>query len=132
MTLLSGNIQIFIRSDAGNNEDCMLLITCLSGPIQGNLFWHAIVNGSEMRIARNDGGNAEPNPPYNEILLSGVTDYYTGVTRGIMNDNLFTTFNSTLSFNSTELVNFNVSNIRCGSVIDNSTTEINPLAGIRG
>ncbi len=56
-------------------ENCVQLITCTAGPILGNLFWYAaFVNGSEVRFARNDGGNAESSPTYNEITLDGVTD----------------------------------------------------------
>ena len=94
----------------------MELISCITGPIQGNLFWFAeFPNGSETRFARNDGGNAEPNPPYNEITLDGVTDYYTEVTRGIMNGDLFTNFNTTLAFDILKTNKLNITKIWCGS-----------------
>ncbi len=57
-----------------------------------------------------------------------MTDYYTGVTRGIMDDNLFTTFNSTLSFNIVDLLDYKVANITCGSIMARSA-KVNPLAG---
>ncbi len=94
----------------------MELISCITGPIQGHLFWFAeFPNGSEARFARNDGGNAEPNPPYNEITLDGVTDYYTEVTRGIMNGDLFTNFNTTLAFDILKTNKLNITKIWCGS-----------------
>ncbi len=108
-------------------ENCVQLITCTTGPIQGNLFWYAqFSNGSEARFARNDGGNAESSPPYNEITLDGVTDYQTIVTREVMNNNLFTNFNSTLAFSIKNLVHYNLTTLSCGSVNSNSS-KITPL-----
>ncbi len=96
----------------------MELISCTAGPIQGNLFWFAeFPSGSETRFARNDGGNAELNPPYNEITLEGVTDYYTEVTRGLMNGDLFTNFNTTLAFDILKTTELNITKIWCGSQI---------------
>ncbi len=98
------------------------MFTCTTGPIQGNLFWYAqFVNGSEIRFARNDGGNAESEPPYNEITLDGVSDYNTKVTRGIMNGDLFTNFSSTLAFDVIHLIQLKITNVICGSVIFNSS-----------
>ncbi len=105
----------------------MELISCITGPLKGNLFWLAeLSNGSEIRFARNDGGNAELNPPYNEITLDGVTDYYTEVTRGIMNGDLFTNFNTTLSFDVRETTKLNISSIWCRST-DTNSSKIIPM-----
>ncbi len=105
----------------------MELISCITGSIpEGNLFWFAeFPNGSEVRFARNDGGFAELNPPYNEITLEGVTDYYTAVTRD-SNVDLFFNFNTTLSFDVRETTKLNISSIWCQST-DTNSSKIIPM-----
>ncbi len=113
------NSNIWSPNIQGN---CLKLFTCTTGPIQGNLFWYAqFASGSEVRFARN-GGNAESNPPYNEITLEGVTDYYTSVTREVMNGDLFTNFNSTLAFDGIFSIRSKIAFILCGSVTYSTTT----------
>ncbi len=120
------SISETIEAGQGN---CVQLFTCTTGPIHGNLFWYAqFSNGSEIRFARNDGGNAETNPPYNEITLEGVIDYHTIVSRGIMDGNLFTNFNSTLSFDISHLIQYNLTSISCGSINVNSSVRSPQMA----
>ncbi len=128
------DIQVIAASEIQEIQgNCLQLFTCTTGPIQGNLFWYAqFVNGSEIRFARNDGGNAEPNPPYNEITLDGATDYYTSVTREVMNGDLFTNFNSTLAFDGIFSIRSKIAFVICGSVNSNSSKIPIQLPQIKG
>ena len=124
------SISETIEAGQGN---CVQLFTCTTGPIQGNLFWYAqFSNGSEIRFARNDGGNSQTNPPYNEITLEGVIDYHTIVSQGNMDGGIFTNFNSTLSFDISHLIQYNLSSISCGSINVNSSLTSPQMAQFDG
>lgn len=97
---------------------CEQPYTCITGPTTGNLCWNvSFGNGSEVKFARNDGGNIEDNPAYQEISFDAVTKNFTFVTRSTIDNIPAHSFNSTLYFDVIKLIQSNVTSISCATSI---------------